>query len=696
MSSQYASANQASQRAFFGQLKKYYGFYTIGFITFLIFLAIAEQMGMSRKWIGYWFLFATIALYAGIGIMSRTVDAAEYYVAGRRVPAFFNGMATGADWMSAASFIGMAGTLYLSGFDGLAFVMGWTGGYVLVALFLAPYLRKFGQFTIPDFLGERYGGNIVRSIGIFAAILCSFTYVVAQIYGVGIITSRFTGLEFGVGVFVGLGGILVCSFLGGMRAVTWTQVAQYIILIIAYITPVVWLSLKHTGNPIPQIAYGQALQKVTEREKVLTNDPKEIEVRKIFADRAKAADEKLKNLSASAKADREAAEKKVADLKAASAPAGEIAAAETALAGVKDDAAAKATYTKAKGLAARAAPPKPHATPYPGKDEAAQANARLNFIGIVFCMMFGTAALPHILMRYYTTPSVKQARQSVTWSLFFIFLLYFTAPALAVLAKYEVYHFLVGSSFASLPAWAANWAAVDPTLLNITDINKDGIVQLAEIVIGGDIIVLATPEIAGLPYVVSGLVAAGGLAAALSTADGLLLTIANALSHDLYYKMLDPNATTARRVTVSKVLLLVVALVAAYVTSLKPGNILFLVGAAFSLAASAFFPALVLGVFWKRANKIGAIAGMVAGLGICMYYMVKTYPFFGCTPAECAANQWFGLNPISAGMIGLPVGLITIVIVSLLTPEPDKKVQDMVDHVRYPHLRGDTVSTLGT
>ena len=690
--SQYIAANQASQKAFFQQLKKYYGFYTIGFIGFLIALAIAEQMGMSRRWIGYWFLFATIALYAGIGIMSRTVDAAEYYVAGRRVPAFFNGMATGADWMSAASFIGMAGTLFLAGFDGLAFVMGWTGGYVLVALFLAPYLRKFGQFTIPDFLGERYGGNIVRSIGIFAAILCSFTYVVAQIYGVGIITSRFTGLEFGVGVFVGLGGILVCSFLGGMRAVTWTQVAQYIILIIAYITPVVWLSLKHTGNPIPQIAYGQALQKVTEREKVLTNDPKEIEVRNIFAARAKAADEKLKNVPAAFAADRAAAEKKVADLKASSAISTDIAAAEKTLADFKDEQSAKAIYNKEKGLNARAAPPKPHATPFPGKDEKAQEIARRNFLGIVFCMMFGTAALPHILMRYYTTPSVKQARQSVTWSLFFIFLLYFTAPALAVLAKYDVYHHLVGSSFASLPVWAANWAAVDPAMLSITDINKDGIVQLAEIVLGTDIIVLATPEIAGLPYVVSGLVAAGGLAAALSTADGLLLTIANALSHDLYYKMLDPNATTARRVTVSKILLLVVAILAAYVTSLKPGDILFLVGAAFSLAASAFFPALVLGVFWKRANKWGAIAGMLAGLGVCMYYMVKTYPFFGGVPA----NQWFNMAPISAGVFGVPIGMLTLVVVSLLTSAPAQKVQEMVDHVRYPHLRGDTVSTLGT
>ena len=674
-------------KAFNAQLKKYYSFYTGGFILFLLGLAFAEQMGMSRQWIGYSVLFATIALYAGIGIMSHTVDAAEYYVAGRRVPAFFNGMATGADWMSAASFIGMAGTLYLSGFDGLAFVMGWTGGYVLVALFLAPYLRKFGQFTIPDFLGERYGGNIVRRVGIFAAILCSFTYVVAQIYGVGLITSRFTGLEFGVGVFVGLGGILVCSFLGGMRAVTWTQVAQYIILIIAYLTPVVWLSMKHTGVPVPQIMYGQVLQKVTEREKVLTNDPKEIEVRGIFKARADAANTNLKDPAASYAKGKADLDQNLEKLKTENASPEQLAAAQKARdAYPKDAAAAKSQWDKDKGLAARAAPPRPHADPFPGKDEAARDIARNNFLGIVFCMMFGTAALPHILMRYYTTPSVRQARQSVFWSLFFIFLLYFTAPSLAVLAKYDVYHFLVGSTFADLPAWAANWAKVDPLLLSITDVNKDGIVQLAEIALGTDIIVLATPEIAGLPYVVSGLVAAGGLAAALSTADGLLLTIANALSHDLYYKMIDPNATTSRRVSVSKALLVFLALFAAYITSLKPGDILFLVGAAFSLAASAFFPALVLGVFWLRANKWGAIIGMVTGLGVCMYYMVQTYPFFG----GVAANQWFNMAPISAGVFGVPIGIITIIVVSLLTPAPSKQVQELVDHVRYPHLRGDT------
>ncbi|MEO8143818.1 MAG: VC_2705 family sodium/solute symporter, partial [Betaproteobacteria bacterium] len=418
--------NQAafSHKSFKQQLKRYYGLYTGGFIGFVVALAIAEQMGMSRQWIGYWFLFATIALYAMIGIMSRTVDATEFYVAGRRVPAFFNGMATGADWMSAASFIGMAGTLYLSGYDGLAFVMGWTGGYVLVALLLAPYLRKFGQFTIPDFLGERYGGNIVRSIGIFAAILCSFTYVVAQIYGVGIITSKFTGLEFGVGVFVGLAGILVCSFLGGMRAVTWTQVAQYIILIIAYLTPVVWLGVKHTGIPIPQLAYGPVMQKVADLEKKITADPKEIEARGLAKVAAAEASAALKDVG-KATADRRAAlDQRLAKAKADNAPDYVQKSIEQALNNTPTNPAKAQEYWSARrNLAANANPPRVHAQPFPGKDEAAQDIARRNFLGIVFCMMFGTAALPHILMRYYTTPSVRQARQSVFWSLFFIFLL---------------------------------------------------------------------------------------------------------------------------------------------------------------------------------------------------------------------------------------------------------------------------------
>ncbi len=669
------AAPAQSQKAFTAQLRKVYGFYTGGFAIFVILLGIAEQMGLSREMMGYVFLAATVLLYAGIGIMSRTSDADEYYVAGRRVPAVFNGMATGADWMSAASFIGMAGGLYLQGYGGLAFIMGWTGGYVLVAVFLAPFLRKFGQFTIPDFLGARYGGNLPRFIGVAIAILCSFTYVVAQIYGVGLITTRLTGVTFEVGVFLGLAGILVCSFLGGMKAVTWTQVAQYIILIIAYMIPLVWLGVKQTGVPIPQLVYGQQLMKVTELEKKITADPKEIEVRQIFKDRAAAATEKLKDVPASFAADKAAAEKDGTLDKFA-----------------KDEKAYKAGLDKAKAGAARAAPPLPHATAFPGKDEAAQNKARKNFLALIFCLMVGTAALPHILMRFYTTPSVREARNSVTWSLFFIFLLYFSAPALAVLVKFVMYNDIVGSAYASLPAWVQNWSKVDPGLLSIVDLNKDGIVQLAEISIGADIVVLATPEIAGLPFVISGLVAAGGLAAALSTADGLLLTIANALSHDVYYKMIDPSAPVARRVMLSKTMLLIVAVLAALVAQQKPADILFLVSAAFSFAAAGFFPALVMGIFWKRTTGIAASLGMIAGIGVTFYYMVQNQVwlrevFLGIPRSAPIVNEWFEISAISAGLFGVPLGFAVIIIVSLITPAPNRQVQELVESVRYPDLK---------
>jgi cation/acetate symporter len=698
------SAQVSSNRAFFNQLKKYYTYYTGGFLVFLVALTILEQMGLPRVWIGYVFLFATIALYAGIGIMSRTADVAEYYVAGRRVPAVFNGMATGSDWMSAASFIGMAGGLYLQGFDGLAFILGWTGGYCLVAFLLAPYLRKFGQFTIPDFLGARYGGNAARFVGILVAILVSFVYVVAQIYGVGLITSRFTGVEFTVGVFLGLAGILVCSFLGGMRAVTWTQVAQYIILIIAYMIPVVWLAVKHTGVPLPQFVYGSVLQKVTEREKQLIADPKEKEVRDIFRQRAADAKARIDGLPGTWADGKAAAEKRVADLKEANAPMTEQKAAEKALADYpKTEADARRIWQgQITSNTGRAAPPLPHAEPFysanpdPVKAQAERDRKRKNFLALVLCLMVGTAALPHILMRYYTTPSVQEARRSVFWSLFCIFLLYFSAPALAVLVKFDIYTGIVGKNFSDLPGWVAAWAKIDPRLLNITDINKDGVVQLAEIVLGQDIIVLATPEIAGLPYVVSGLVAAGGLAAALSTADGLLLTIANALSHDLYYKMINPNASTQKRITISKILLLVVAVLAAYTAAAAPADILFLVAAAFSLAAAGFFVPLAAGVFWKRANKYGAVASMIVGVTITFYYMATTQVWlrsvFGVT-SSVAENTWWDIAPISAGIFGMPAALITMVVVSLLTPAPDKQTQDLVEHVRYPNIKGDTMNT---
>ncbi len=689
--------SRQSQAQLHQQLNRVYLWYTGGFLVFVLVLAWLEQLGLSREWIGMIFLLATIALYASIGIMSRTIDPVEYYVAGRRVPAVYNGMATGADWMSAASFIGLAGTLYVQGYSGLAFVMGWTGGYCLVALLLAPYLRRYGQFTIPDFLGERYGGHGPRLIGVLAALLCSFIYVVAQIYGVGLITSRLTGLAFEVGVFLGLGGILVCSFLGGMRAVTWTQVAQYIVLILAYLLPVAWLSVKQTGVPVPQLVYGLQLEKITEREKELTDDPAEAQVRLIYHHQTGVLREKLKDPGAALAYDRALAEAYLDALREFNGLAAEIADAEKELSRLpRDESSARALWARQLAEAEAKSRPLngmlPHAQQYAGdprgrpQEQADFETSRRNFLALVFCLMVGTAALPHILMRYYTVPDVKQARRSVTWSLVFISLLYFTAPALAVLVKFEVFNVLVGTSFDQLPSWVAAWNKVDASLLSVRDVNRDVVLQLNEISIGVDIIVLATAEIAGLPYVVAGLVAAGGLAAALSTADGLLLTIANALSHDVYYKMIDPNAATARRVTISKVLLLVVALSAAYVAAQKPADILFLVSAAFSFAASAFFPALVLGIFWKRATGSAAILGMLSGLGVTCYYMATTQPWlrevFGLSgPIEL----WWGIQPISAGVFGVPVGFAVMVVVSWLTPRPTPTIVAWVDRLRQPH-----------
>ena len=682
--------------AFRRRLNRIYIRSTLGFVVFVAVVAALEQMGLPRRWIGVVFLLATVGLYAGIGIVSRTTDATEYYVAGRRVPAVYNGMATAADWMSAASFIGLAGTLYLQGYGGLAYVIGWTGGFVLVALLLAPYLRKFGQFTIPDFLGERFGGNLPRFIGVLAAILCSFVYLVAQIYGVGLITTMLTGVDFVIGIFLGLGGVLVCSFLGGMRAVTWTQVAQYIILVIAYLVPVVWLSVKQTGVPVPQLVLGQQLAKVGEREQQLLRDPKELEVRALFKARADDDAAKLLRVPEALAADRMAARQQVQSLKLENAPLRDIQQAEKALAALpKNEVQAREAWRRAQASNALAAQPlggmPPHAQQFAGEPSGSDAQrkafteSRRNFIALVFCLMVGTAALPHILMRSYTTPSVREARESVVWSLLFIGVLYLTAPALAVLLKFEVLNGLVGLPFDRLPAWIANWSKLDSALVSVTDINRDGILQLSEIRIGSDLLVLATPEIAGLPYVVSGMVAAGGLAAALSTADGLLLTISNALSHDLYFKTIGRNASSTRRVTVSKVLLLVAALAAAAVATQRPADILFLVTAAFSIAASAFFPALVLGIFWSRANRWGAVAGMLTGLAVTLYYLVRNEPWLrGVFGVVAPPELWFGILPVSAGVFGVPTGFVVCVLVSLLTPAPSGAQREFVRRLRYP------------
>ncbi|MBI5663660.1 MAG: cation acetate symporter [Nitrospirae bacterium] len=653
--------------SFLDNLGKIYMIYTVGFIVFVIGLGIGEKMGMSNSMIGYTYMVITIGLYAVIGISSRTAKVSEYYVAGRSVPALFNGMATGSDWMSAASFIGMAGTIFGLGYDGLAYIMGWTGGYVLLAVFLGPYLRKFGQYTIPDFLGARYGGSAARTIGIIAAIIASFTYLIAQVTGVGIIMSRFLAIDFQIGVFVGLAGILVCSMLGGMKAVTWTQVAQYIILIIAYLVPVTVMSYNATGVPVSEVMYGQVLQKIDAKEKQINADPKEIEVMGLWKIEADKIDADIKALPGSFEAKKQALNDKLAALPA-DAPAADKEKAQKAITAFpKNPAEAKEKWELAKKAAMdKTKPIKPYLQPFARLD-------MLNMLALTFCLMVGTAGLPHILMRYYTVPSVKQARISVGWSLFFIFLLYFTAPAYAAFARNEVLSNVIGLPIASLPAWMANWAKVG--LVSFKDLNADGILQFYELTIGADAIVLATPEIAGLPYVVSGLVAAGGLAAALSTADGLLLTISNALSHDLYYKMINPNASILKRLTISRVLLVIVAIISAYVATFKLTIIVELVAWAFSIAAASFFPALVMGIWDKKANKAGALCGMWLGFSLCLFYMIGSR-FYGLS--------WFGVKTISSGLFGIPLGFITIYVVSRLTGGAPKDIQDFVESVRIP------------
>lgn len=671
------------------RLTRLYLQYTLAFIGLVLLLAGLEQLGLGPRWIGYTFLFFTILLYAIVGVSSRTSDVSEYYVAGRQVPALFNGMATAADWMSAASFIGMAGTLYLSGYQGLAYIMGWTGGFVLVALLLAPYLRKFGEYTIPDFLARRYEGNVARLVGVVATVLASFVYVVAQIYGVGLITSRFVGLQFEIGVFVGLAGILVCSFLGGMRAVTWTQVAQYIVLIIAYIVPVTLLSLKVTGVPLPQLMYGDVLQKVARQEERIFNLPAEQQVRAYYLLRAETAADKIARLPESLTEEKRRMADRINALKANGASFNEIVAAERErreLPATSEEARVQWDNQRRDALQ-KAQPPIRHADPFPGDTPEESNNARNNFLSLVFCLMIGTAALPHILTRFYTTPSVREARESVSWSLLFILLLFITAPAYAVFAKYEVFATLIDTPISDLPAWVGAWGKLG--LVSFEDINRDGVLQFAELNLNPDVIVLATPEIAGLPYVVSGLVAAGGLAAALSTADGLLLTISSALSHDVYYKILRPQASTQWRLVMSKSLLLVVAVFAALVASQRPATILYMVAWAFSIAAAAFFPALVLGIFWSRANRQGAVAGMVVGVLLTLYYMTRvqfeSIPWLGLHGIGMA--PWFGVQSTAAGVWGVLAGFITIVIVSLLTPPPSGKVLEFVRNLHDPRKK---------
>lgn len=678
--------------SFTRRLTRNYLIYAGLFAMFLAGLTLGERVGVPQSVIGLIFLFGTVGIYAGIGVASRTSDLDEYYVAGRRVPSVFNGMATAADWMSAASFLGLAGALYFAGFEGLAFITGWTGGFVLVALLLAPYLRRFGQYTVPDFLGARYEGNVVRVFGVMATVLASFVYLVAQIYGVGLITSRFVSVEFEIGLFIGLAAILLSSFLGGMRAITWTQVAQYLVIIVAYLVPVTMLAMKTTGVPVPQLTYGAVMEQLAEREGELLWDWREADARELYRLRAEEYRLRLAGLPESLAEERRARRGELKALLAEDAPAREIVQLERALHAIPlTPEEARQRWSEARDDALqRSEVPSRFAQAHPGVTDEEAKVSRNNFIALVLVLMAGTAALPHILTRFYTTSGVAETRTSTFWALFFILLLYLAAPAYAVFAKWEVYSNLVGVPISQLPSWVASWGKVG--MMGFEDINSDGILQLAELSLNTDVVVLATPEIAGLPYVVAGLVAAGGLAAALSTADGLLLTIGNALSHDLYYRVYRPSTPRHHRLLISKSALIIVALAAAWVASLRPDNILFMVGLAFSMAAAALFPALVLGIFWTRANRHGAICGMVAGLGLTLYYIAITHPFFGGS----MNNAWFGIRTIAAGAFGMPFGFTVIMIVSVLTVPPSQNAQNMIRFVRSPESAGDdAMDTVG-
>ena len=659
--------------------------FAVGFVASVLVLGWLESQGLSDRWIGYVFLFLTLLVFSLVGLFTRTSDVAEYFVAGRRVPAIYAGMSAGTDWLSAASFIGLAGALYQSGYQGLAFVIGWTGGYVLLALLLAPYLRKFGQYTVPDFLAARYGGQTIRLLGALAVIIASLIYVVAQVYGVGLITSRFITLQFEIGVYLGLAGVLVCSFLGGMRALMHAQAAQYAILLIAYVTPITILAFDKTGIPAPPILYAKAMHQLVALEHEIFDRPDELAVRQLYAERAQALAAKIEGLPQSLLAERQDLTAQIERMKAADAAPRDIVQLERERRQMPVNAkeAHGVWRNDLKEAKRRSEQPVDDLQPFALPDSA---NSRINFLALIFCLTIGTASLPHLLMRYYSIASVSQARRSVFWSLFFVVLVYLLAPAYAVFVKLEVLQNLVGSPIESLPGWVNAWTRIG--LVSIDDINHDHLVQWAELMISPDVIVLATPEIAGLPYVISGMVAAGGLAAALSTAEGLLLSITAALSHDIYFKMLRPDASSSWRLIVSKSVMVTVAIIAAAVAVQRPATLVDMVAWAFSLAGAALFPALVLGVFWPRANRQGAIAGIVVGLLITLYYIARvrfdSIPWLGWY--GIGMDPWFGIEAAAAGVFGVPAGFIANVLVSMLTKPPSQESCQFIERLRYPRI----------
>ncbi len=551
----------------------------------------------------------TFALYIGIAIWSRAGSTKEFYVAGGGVSPLANGMATAADWMSAASFISMAGLISFMGYDGSVYLMGWTGGYVLLALLLAPYLRKFGKFTVPDFIGERYYSKTARLVAVFCALLVSFTYVAGQMRGVGVVFSRFLEVDITSGVIIGMIIVLFYAVLGGMKGITYTQVAQYCVLIFAFMVPAIFISFQMTGNPIPQIGMG-----------------------------GKAADgmyllEKLNGLST------------------------ELGFAE---------------YTNG-------------------------SKSRMDVFAMTAALMVGTAGLPHVIVRFFTVKKVKDARKSAGLALLLIAILYTAAPAVAVFARLNLIHTVSGQPYAQMPAWFSNWETTG--LLGFNDKNGDGLIQYSadtminELTVDRDIMVLANPEIANLPAWVIALVAAGGLAAALSTAAGLLLVISSSVSHDLVKNVFKPDITDKQELVVARISAVGAVVVAGYFGINPPGFVAAVVALAFGLAAASFFPAIILGIFYKKMNKEGAISGMIVGIGLMLFYMLKfKFGIFdgGKTAvAGLSKDWWFGISPEGFGFIAMIVNFIVSLTINAFTADPPEEVQEIVETIRIPSGAGE-------
>ena len=545
----------------------------------------------------------TFALYIGIAIWSRASSTNEFYVAGKGVHPVANGMATAADWMSAASFISMAGIISFLGYDGSVYLMGWTGGYVLLALLLAPYLRKFGKFTVPAFIGDRYYSNTARTVAVFCALIVSFTYIAGQMRGVGVVFSRYLEVDINSGVFIGMGIVLFYAILGGMKGITYTQVAQYCVLIFAFMVPAIFISIEMTSNPIPQLGFGSSGSDGVYLLEKLNGLHEELGFSK---------------------------------------------------------------YTSG-------------------------SKSTLDVFFITAALMIGTAGLPHVIVRFFTVKKVSDARKSAGWALLFIAILYTTAPAIAVFARTNLIDTVSEKNYTDMPSWFKKWE--DTGLLKFDDKNGDNIIQyngnemINELTIDRDIMVLANPEIAQLPNWVIALLAAGALAAALSTAAGLLLVISSSVSHDLIKRIIKPKISEKGELVAARLSALFAVLLAGYFGINPPDFVAATVALAFGLAAASFFPAIVLGIFYKKMNKEGAISGMVIGILLMLFYMTKFK--FGWFGGGAESDWWFGISPEGFGTVAMIVNFIVSISVSKFTSPPPKEIIELVDNIRLPNENDD-------